>query len=61
VHQALAVKGRLSAVGGTGFGAHIRGAGTFSLPPAKPVVNGRLKLRSVHKPLKPPQACRALA
>jgi hypothetical protein len=54
-------KGHLTAVGGKGFGARIRGTGAFSLRLAKPVVNGRLKLRSVHKALKLPKPCRALA
>src|SRR2546423_14803960 len=49
-------KGRLTVVGGKGFGARIRGTGSFWLPPAKPVANGRLKLRSVKRALKRPMA-----
>jgi PKD repeat protein len=55
--------GKLATAGGKGFGARVRGTGTFSPPTlkhGKPVLNGRLKLRKVHKPRTLPKACRKL-
>jgi hypothetical protein len=56
------ITGRLAASGGKGFGARIRGTGTFSLPTSGSgtTVKGRLKLRRVHKPRGLPKACRKL-
>jgi PKD repeat protein len=55
--------GRLATAGGKGFGARVRGTGTFSPPTlknGKPVLGGRLKLRKVRKPRTLPKACRKL-
>jgi hypothetical protein len=55
--------GKLATAGGKGFGSRIRGSGTFSPPKrvkGKPVLQGRLKLRRVHKPRGLPKACRKL-
>jgi PKD repeat protein len=55
--------GKLATAGGKGFGARIRGTGTFSPPKrvnGKPVLAGRLKLRKVHKPRTLPKVCRKL-
>ena len=55
--------GKLATAGGKGFGARVRGTGTFSPPTVrngKPVLNGRLKFRNVHKPRTLPKACRKL-
>jgi PKD repeat protein len=56
--------GRLAVAGGSGIGARLRGRGTFSPPvtrSGKRVMNGRLKLRRVHKRQLLPKACRTLA
>jgi hypothetical protein len=55
--------GKLATAGGKGFGARLRGTGTFSPPTkksGKAVLKGRLKLRKVHKPRTLPKACRKL-
>src|SRR3954452_12341582 len=55
--------GKLATAGGKGFGARMRGTGTFSPPThknGKPVLGGRLKLRNVQKPRTLPKACRKL-
>jgi PKD repeat protein len=55
--------GKLATAGGKGFGALIRGTGTFSPPKSvkgKAVLAGRLKLRKVHKPRTLPKVCRKL-
>jgi PKD repeat protein len=57
------LSGRLAAVGGKGFGARLRGAGTFGRPTTtkrSATLKGRLKLRRVHKPRGLPKACRKL-
>jgi PKD repeat protein len=54
--------GKLAVAGGKGFGARIRGTGTFSLPTTKATtVKGRLKLTRVHRARGLPKACRTLA
>jgi hypothetical protein len=57
------ITGRLAAAGGTGRGARLRGTGTFSkkIQSSGRVLNGRLKLRRVHKVRRLPKACRSLA
>src|SRR3954452_11198914 len=58
-----ALAGHLAAVGGKGFGARLRGPGTFGRPATTKrgaTLNGRLKLRRVHKPRGLPKACRKL-
>jgi PKD repeat protein len=55
--------GRLAVAGGKGLGARLRGTGTFSPPvtrSGKRVLNGRLKLRRVHRRQGLPKACRTL-
>jgi hypothetical protein len=55
--------GKLAAVGGKGFGARLRGPGTFGRPVTtkkSATLKGRLKLRRVRKPRGLPKACRRL-
>jgi PKD domain len=55
--------GKLATAGGKGFGSRIRGTGTFTPPKrvkGKPALQGRLRLRRVHRARGLPKACRKL-
>lgn len=58
------VTGRLAAAGGSGRGAHLRGAGSFSPKVDRKTtrsLDGRVKFRKVRKARRLPKACRTLA
>jgi hypothetical protein len=53
--------GRLGVVGGSGVGAHVRGAATVRVPSAGTKVSGRLVLPRTRAARKLPKPCRTLA
>ena len=52
--------GRLGVVGGSGVGAHVRGAATIAVPPDAKQLNGRLDLPKTRKARPLPKPCKTL-